>query len=251
MSGLILLFVILIAVLLWFRPILKRHKEVGGYADKKAIIKAFVYGLLPATIVLLLCQIALGWLLKFIGIDKYPILKVFVQAILMYGCIEELTKYLFARLSMKGYEKFKKIDVMVLFGLVGMGYEVMETMFASNVVAGIIRGIFIAHIVYQLIMGHYYFESVYAKNNGDIERSKKYATYALLIPILIHSLNDIFAGLLGEYSETVDFSSINNVSYSTLIIFFGLNILLIVLNGVCLFWGLKLAKKDPEKEITL
>ena len=249
MIELIVLLVLLIAFLIWFRPVLKREKEHEGYADRKTRTIAFVYGLIPAAIVLLLCQFGLGALFKLAGIQEGTILLAALQAFIMYGVIEELTKYGFARLSFIKSKKLKKADIMVLFGLVGMGYEITETLITGNIIAGAIRGFFLAHVMYQFIMGHFYSESLYGGNNGDAAKAKRYLFLSFFVPIIIHGINDFlaelitFAGGMGDQTgETFGTGQIWMIV---------INVVLIILNGGCLIWGLKLTKKEPEKEITL
>lgn len=249
MTVIIVLLVLLISFLIWFRPVLKREKELEGYADSKTKIIAVVYGLIPAGIVLFLCQIALGSLFKLIGIQEGTILLSALRAFIMYGVIEEMTKYGFARLSFRKYEKLKKVDVMVIFGLVGMGYEITETLIIGNIFAGIIRSVFLAHVMYQFIMGHYFFESLYAKNNGDVAKARTKLFLALFVPIIIHGINDFLAELISFTIKMEDYSS-STIGTATLGMIL-INVILIILNGGCLIWGLKLTKIDSEKEITL
>lgn len=109
MSAILGLIVLLLFIFVWCRPVLKRQKEVEGYIDKKTERKALILGLIPVTIVLLLCQIALGWIFKWLGIDNHEILKCFLKAFVLYGTIEEFTKYAFAHMVIKKFEKLKKI----------------------------------------------------------------------------------------------------------------------------------------------
>ena len=249
MTELIVLFVLLIAFLIWFMPVLKREKEREGFADRKTKIIAFVYGLIPAAIVLLLCQFGLGALFKLAGVQEGTILLAALQAFIMYGTVEELTKYGFARLSFNKIEKLKKADIMVLFGLVGMGYEVTETLITGNIIAGAIRGFFLAHVMYQFIMGHFYSESLYAKNNGDAAKAKKYLFLSFFVPIIIHGINDFLAELITFASEMGEQTGESfGMGQLWMIV---INVVLIILNGGCLIWGLKLTKKEPEREITL
>ena len=205
--------------------------------------------LIPAAAVLFACQFALGYLFKYIGVQEGTILLSALRAFIMYGVIEELTKYGFARLSFRKCEKLKKIDLMVLFGLVGMGYEVIETLIIGNIIAGSIRGFFLAHVMYQFIMGHYFFESLYAKNNSDAAKAKKCFFLALFIPIIIHGTNDFLAELITFTMNMEGFSGGTFTTAKLLMIL--INVALIILNGGCLVWGIKLTKKDPEKEVSL
>ena len=128
MDHLIAIMILLIFIFVWFYPVLKRHRQMEGYADKKAKLKALLFGLVPATVVLFSCQFVLGWLIKLAGISDKGILICFLRGYIMYALIEELTKFGFAYLVLKKFEKLKKIDIMLIFGLVGMGYSMRAYM---------------------------------------------------------------------------------------------------------------------------
>ena len=256
MAVLLELILLLIFIFIWFRPVLKRQKEVGGYVDKKAKITALLLGLIPATIVLLLCEIGLGWVFKLSGISDHRMLNAVLKAFVMYGVIEELTKYLFARLGLKKFETLKKIDIMVIFGFVGMGYEIAESLFVGNPFAGVVRGIFVAHIMYQFIMGHFFYESIRAQNQGNEAFAKRNRIFCLAIPILIHGVNDCVCEVMSvivEADPSIAESAMPsaNMPQELALAIIGCNVALFLINLSCLIWGLKLAKTDPEVEVTL
>ena len=206
-------------------------------------------GLILATIVLLLCQIALGWVFMLAGINDNRILMCFLHAFIMYGLIEEATKFGCARLALRKHEALKKIDIMLVFGFVGMGYEIAETMIMGNLIAGIGRGVFVAHIMYQFIMGHFFYESVHAKSMGDKAGATKNMILSLAVPTLIHGINDLFCELLPIFSENVTNIGQDDVPVSLVMPFLICFVMIIVTNVVGLFFGLKLAKKDPDVEV--
>jgi hypothetical protein len=241
--------ILLIFIFVWFYPVLKRHRQMEAYADKKTKLKALLFGLVPATVVLFSCQFALGWLFKLAGISDKGILICFLRGYIMYALIEELTKFGFAYLVIKKFEKLKKIDIMLIFGLVGMGYEITETLFVGNLFSGIGRGLFVAHIMYQLIMGHFFYESIHAKENGDDAGTKKNKILSLAIPMLLHGTNDLFCELAQLASEGL--TVMGETDTPKAIMIFTCAVMIMVTNVFGLVWGLKLAKKDPEVEVCI
>ncbi len=251
MGGLLGVAISVIFIFVWFRPILKRQKESGGYVDKKQKITALVLGLIPASVALLACEILLAFVFKSIGVYKNEYLKAFLHAFIMYAFIEEAVKFLFSYLVIRRFERLKKIDIMIIFGFVGMGYEIAETFFNNNLFAGIMRGIFIAHIMYQFIMGHFFYESIHAKNNGDAVLSKKNMFFCFAVPMLIHGVNDFLVGLVSIFGvHLADIKDEQTLNLNAAI-FFICFIMIAVINVFCLIWGLKLAKKDPEVEVVI
>ncbi len=255
MSGLISLLFLLIFIFIWCYPVLKRQKKLGGYVDKKTEGKALLFGLIPTTAVLLLCQFALGWIFKLTGLNNYKVFICFLNAFLMYGMIEEATKYGFARLVLRKFERLKKIDIMIIFGFVGMGYEIAETLLIGGLFAGIGRGIFVAHIMYQFIMGHFFYESIHAKNRGDDKGAKKNMIFSLAIPMLLHGINDLFCELISVFTDMGRNTGLPDVSaVSQILVSQGVSLIvclavLVFTNVFCLVWGLKLAKKDADVEV--
>lgn len=251
MSAILGLIVLLLFIFVWCRPVLKRQKEVGGYIDKKTEGKALVLGLIPVSVVLLLCQIALGWIFKWLGMDNHEILMCFLKSFIMYGMIEEFTKYAFAHMVIKKFEKLKKIDIMLIFGFVGMGYEIMESIFVGDLFAMIARGVFVAHIMYQFVMGHFFYESIHAKNEGNDAGAKKNGIYALAIPILIHGFNDLFCELTPIFTDKLQGLNAEEITTAQAMPSLICVVAIILTNLFCLIWGLMLAKKDPGVETSL
>ena len=251
MGAFLGLICLLIFIFVWLYPVLKRHKELGGYVDRKTEFTALLLGMIPATVVLLLCQFALGWIFKLVGISDKEILMCFLKSFVMYGIIEEVTKYGFSRLVIRKFERLKKIDIMLIFGFVGMGYEIAETMMNGNLIAGIGRGIFVAHIMYQFVMAHFFYESIRAKNAGDDAGAKKNMFFSLAIPALIHGINDLFCELAPIFMEKIAGIDAADLTVPQAMPLFSCFGIIIMTNVFCLVWGLKLAKKDPDTEVAL
>ena len=251
MSGLLGLICLLIFIFVWLNPVFKKHKELGGYVDSKTKIKSLILGLIPATVVLLLCEIALGWIFKLAGIDDKRVLMCFLKAFIMYAIIEEATKYGFSYLVLRKFDRLKKIDIMMIFGFVGMGYEIAETMLNNNLIAGIGRGIFVAHIMYQFIMGHFFYESIRAKNEGNDASAKRYMFFSFAIPAMIHGINDLFCELSEIFMEKISGIDPAKLSISLAMPSLVCFSVIIITNVFCLVWGLKLSKKDPDMEVNL
>ena len=251
MMALLSLICLLIFIFVWFGPVLKRHKQIGGYIDKKTEAMALFMGMIPTLAVIFLSQLGIGWIFHQSGMDKNRILLSFLQGFIMYGLIEEITKYGFARLVLKKFEKLKKIDIMVIFGFVGMGYEITESMLYGNLIAGIGRGLFVAHIMYQLIMAHFFYESIHAKNTGDDAGAKRNRILTLAIPVFVHGLNDLFCELSSMYMDSYSNIGLSNISFEQAIPIIVYISGIIITNVACLVWGLRLSKKDPDIEVSL
>ena len=69
-GGILGLVILLVFIYVWCNPVRKRQTELGGYADRKAEVRALVMGLIFATLVLLICQIVLGAFLSGWGLMR-------------------------------------------------------------------------------------------------------------------------------------------------------------------------------------
>ena len=236
MGFLLAIIVVLIFAAIWYLPLVKKQQRLSGMVTKKDLRKAFLLGLIPATIVILIAEIALGWILKFAGLSDGTLLYNILMSFFVYGAIEEIVKYECARICLKSKAGLKRIDIMVLFAAVGIGYEVTESIFFGNVIASVLRGVFVAHMMYQLVMAHFYCESLKAKAAGNKKKAGNRMALAFLIPILVHGLNDFGCHMMSYQGSSMD------SDMQTLICLAGVFVLQLVLAIV----GIRLANKEPE-----
>lgn len=211
-------------VFVWFFPVVLKQRK-NGFASVKSILLTILTGLVPATLVLLALEVIFGWICRWTGIVNREILYGVLKALIMYALIEEGVKFFFADIAVKKQKDATKIDYIVLFGAIGLGYEIVESLMLGigNVAAAVIRGAFVAHIMYQFIMGAHFFEYKKAKSTGNEQRAKKELLLALLLPFLLHGVNDL----------TVEvFKFVTGVSPAVF------NIILIALNTFGLVLGL-------------
>ena len=241
MQLILSIIVIAIFAAILYRPIVKRQQGISDCITRKDRVKAFILGLIPATIIILVAEIALGWLYKLCGLAEDSLPALVIDAFITYAAMEEVIKYAFARLTLKGRATLHRIDIMVVFAAVGLGYETMESLFWGNVISSIARSIFLAHMAFQLIMAHFYCESLKAKSAGDEKKAKRLGVLTLLVPILLHGCNDFYCQLMSFTGFDMDQDTL---------LFVSLLIVLILQLG-CLIAGLRLAKKEPELELTL
>ena len=241
MQFLLSILVLLVFAFIWYRPLVNRQQACGGYITKKEFRKAVFYGLIPGAILLLLIEVGVGYVIKFLGLNDGGLLNIFLDAFIMYALVEELVKYFCAAQVIKGKESLKRIDIMVVFASVGLGYEVIETLFMGNLIASISRGIFVAHMAYQLIMAYFYCESLKAKSLGDEKKAKNMKILTFVVPIVIHGINDFCCKLIGFEGLGIDETLL------TIICVLGL----FLLQLICLIVGLKFAKIEPDSELSL
>ena len=241
MGFLLAIIVLMIFVAIWYLPLVRKQQRLSGNVTTKDLRKAFLLGLIPATIVILIMEIALGWILKFAGIGDGTLLYNILMSFFVYGAVEEIVKYECAKICLKGKIGLKRIDIMVLFAAVGIGYEVTESLFFGNVIASVLRGVFVAHMMYQLVMAHFYCESLKANAAGNSRKARNMMILAFLVTILIHGLNDFGCHMMSYQGSSMDSDML------TLICLAGVFILQLVLAIV----GIRLANKEPEYDFEM
>ena len=181
----ILQFAVYILILVW---LLK--KKPGEKYSWKSMLRFWFCGA-----VALLIGIFLP-LQKDLFYGMNPLLTGFLTAFLLAALIEEVLKYLLFRLAIfRNKEVVTWMDAIIAAVFVGAGFGMME---ALNYVLGgavnILRAFVPMHLFFQFVMGYFY-------GKARVTKQKKYDVYALAVPILLHTLFDMFIlGILSVVS---------------------------------------------------
>lgn len=116
-----------------------------------------------------------------------PLATGFLNAFLMAAVLEEVLKYLMFRLAiLKNREVGSWMDAMIAAVFVGAGFGMLEDI--GYVIGGevnIVRALVPMHLFFQLVMGYYF-------GKARVTKQKKYDVYALVVPILLHTVFDAF-----------------------------------------------------------
>ena len=99
-------------------------------------------------------------------------------------------------------------------------------------------------MVYQLIMGHFYCESLKAKASGDEGKAKKMSVCTLLVPIIIHGFNDLGCHM-------IEFEGFKTNETVQMIVTIASVVFLLVLQVVTLIVAIRLSKKDQDLGLEL
>ena len=204
--------VLILFAFLWGIPI-RRKQKACGQLTKKQLKKALLLGLFPAALLILLADNLGGLLLEMggnlvlhlQGLDGSFQTTLLYQALLCFlvvALFEERIKLRFARRSLRGCEGLTKADTMVLFGAVGLGYEIAETVVFSfqggGAVMGVLRGIFLSHVMWQMYMGAAWHDAQKLRESGGANagrEAKKILRRGFLVPYIIHGVNDFLLEL--------------------------------------------------------
>ena len=113
-------------------------------------------------------------------------LSAFIGTFLSVGLVEELSRFLFIRLS-TGKKRFAKtwLDLVICGGIVGVGFQLLEdiTYVNGDLITAIFRAVTPFHFTFGAIMGFYIGKALESGKKG-------YYIPAVLIPALLHTLFD-------------------------------------------------------------
>lgn len=113
-------------------------------------------------------------------------LSAFIGTFLSVGLVEELSRFLFIRLSTVK-KRFAKtwLDLVICGGIVGVGFQLLEdiTYVNGDLITAIFRAVTPFHFTFGAIMGFYIGKALESGKKG-------YYIPAVLIPALLHTLFD-------------------------------------------------------------
>lgn len=176
----------------WYLPVyLKQGKK--NKLPGKTYIKALALGLIPSFVIGVVFSSIIGWIMKWLHIEG--LLKTAISTFIGYGVAEEFAKYLMGKLALKGCGEIRKIDSILIYGAVGVGFQVTESLLVigSSIAGPLIRGILALHIAWQFWMGAHLWEADRCHGAGDEAGAKKNHLLAILLPMIFHGFHD-FSG---------------------------------------------------------
>ncbi|MBP3851307.1 MAG: PrsW family intramembrane metalloprotease [Erysipelotrichaceae bacterium] len=112
--------------------------------------------------------------------------KLFLNQLISIGLVEEMSRYLFLRLSTRK-QPFAKtwLDYVICGGIVGIGFAIIEDLLYSEggVILAALRALTPFHFTYGVIMG-FFIGKAFDTNQ------KRYHLIGILIPVILHTLFD-------------------------------------------------------------
>lgn len=186
----------------WYFPVWKGQGKTDRL-PKGTVAKAIGIGLVPAFLVIILLQIGFGYLERALPLS--PVARTFSTSYISAALVEEGVKFLGAYLIIRKTCPKRKVDYVLIFGAVGLGYEVVETLLLlGSIVAGIGRGVFALHIIWQFFMGSFFWEYRKAKENNDRRAQRRSLILAFAVPVILHGTNDFLAFMAESGAQNVD-----------------------------------------------
>lgn len=190
----IAMFISLVVLTFLYRRMIAR--DVPEPIGRKQAIVPVLLGLVSLPLSFIFTLLCVGGLINTVGYTSadYPLLAQSVMsAFLAAGLTEELAKFLMIVASFKLFRNTVRnvYEYMLIGAAVGFGFTLPEEfLYGSDLITFLLRLDFIAgHLVFGLIMTYYLGLAEHKKITIQGSPAKEYL-FALLIPILLHTLYD-------------------------------------------------------------
>ena len=174
--------------LLWYLPCVKALGENRVLTWKDYWVIALVYGFLYCCLLTMVTEITWDAVVKRTSLSGLA--KDICSNFLRAALLEEFFKFTGFLLAKKKYALNRKIEYMLVAGLVGMTYGIIEKTVLGNIGAVIVATICPMHIMWQLNQGGHWYEYEKAKAANDKATAKKEWCLAILLPFFFHGTWD-------------------------------------------------------------
>lgn len=179
--------IFLIFIFVWYFPVWKLQGKEGRL-KKRVLPISILIGALPVIGLTFFTTIFLS---RFTPSTATYAGRLFYRTFVAVALVEESYKFLGAFIMILIFKPKRKIDYILIFGAVGMGFEITESfMDFSNIVSGVIRGLFALHIIWQMWMGMFFYEFMKEKERKNPGKMILNLFLSFVLPTLIHGAND-------------------------------------------------------------
>ena len=185
--GALLIIPALIISLLWYMPGIKLQGENAVIKKKDYWWCALVAGLLTSCVLIVVTELVWDAVVKRTGLSGLPL--EIVGSFLRAALLEETFKFVGCIMSIDRVRPKRKIDFVMLFGLIGLTYNIFEKLFLGGA-AAIVGSLIPMHLMWQFNQGGHFYEHKKAVLVGDKGRAGKEKFAFLFIPFFIHGCWD-------------------------------------------------------------
>ncbi len=178
----------LVLSLCWYRPCYKAQGDARTMQKSDYRKAALKYGLLIACVPIIVSEITWDAIADRTSLSGLP--KDLISDFFRAALLEEAFKLMAFLIAKKELGLRRKSDHILIAGLIGLVYGVVEKAVGANIV-GVFVGLAIPmHIVWQLNQGGHYYEYEKAKAEGDKPRARKEFFMAVFLPFILHGCWD-------------------------------------------------------------
>ena len=192
--GIISMLLSLIVLTFLYRRMIAR--DVPEAIGRKQALVPVLLGFVSLPLALIFTFACVGSLIHAVDYTPtdYPLLaQSIISAFLFAGLTEELAKFLMIAAAFKLFRSTVRnvYEYMLIGAAVGFGFTLPEeALYGSDLISFLLRMDFIAgHLVFGIVMAYYLGMAEHKKIMNQGSSSKEYL-FALLVPILMHTLYD-------------------------------------------------------------
>ena len=176
-----------------------------------------LYGIVYATIPIIIMEITWDSLIKSIGLNE-GLLKELIESFFRAALIEESFKFFGFMRANKEYKFSNEKEYMLGAGMIGLAYGIIEKVASGNAMAIIFGIIFPMHIIWQMNQGRHFYKYKKAKEENDNKTAKKELFLATFIIFLIHGCWDALISLIGYFADTSKIANADTIGSILLVI---------------------------------
>ena len=176
-----------------------------------------LYGIVYATIPIIIMEITWDSLIRFIGLNE-GLLKELIESFFRAALIEESFKFFGFMRANKEYKFSNEKEYMLGAGMIGLAYGIIEKVASGNAIAIILGIIFPMHIIWQMNQGRHFYKYKKAKEENDNKTAKKELFLATFIIFLIHGCWDALISLIGYFADTSKIANADTIGSILLVI---------------------------------
>ncbi|MBQ9010982.1 MAG: hypothetical protein IJ088_16870 [Clostridia bacterium] len=200
MVALIGLVLSIVISLCWYLPGIRAQGKNQVLTGKDYVKVVLLYGLCCTCIPIIITEILWDVVADVIGLSglKRDLLSDFFRAALL----EEFFKLMGFLLAKRSLKLTRKIDYIMIAGLIGLVYGVVEKAMIGNIMGVIVALAIPMHIMWQFNQGGHTFEYEKAKAVGNPALAKREWLMATAVPFLFHGCWDAGLDLVAHFMES-------------------------------------------------
>ena len=207
----------------------------------------FLYGIVYATIPIIIMEITWDSLIRSIGLNE-GLLKELIESFFRAALIEESFKFFGFMRANKEYKFSNEKEYMLGAGMIGLAYGIIEKVASGNAMAIILGIIFPMHIIWQMNQGRHFYKYKKAKEENDNKTAKKELFLATFVIFLIHGCWDALISLIGYFADTSKIVNADTIGSILLVIVLLFGLIYMIVSIVKIRKVLKNYKALPNEK---
>lgn len=211
---------------------------------KKDYLKIFfIYGIVYATIPIIIAEIAWDCIFDGIGF-KVGLWRELIESFFRAALIEEIFKFYGFMKANKKYQFKNEKEFMIGAGMIGLAYAIIEKVASGSGMAIILGIIFPMHILWQMNQGRHYYKYKEANEEGNKNKARKEFFMATIFVFIMHGCWDALISLVSHFANDSNSDTVGGILFGLVVL---IGIIYIVISIIKIRKVLKSFKESNEK----